>query len=192
MSERRAQRPEIRRVRLDRDDAAGPVVRSEDQSGSPQRCLWPTTGWRAPTGRTPRLPVARSAGPPTRPPAQPIPASFSTTLDSAEKSSRPYPGARRRGEHLAHCGSGRERDAGARRVTEGEVEVLRHQVGHEPGLPVVRCGALGDRHPATGSRVRTATQSPVEWVSTSRSCEGSAPERSARAVASAVASIWAA
>ena len=52
--------------------------------------------------------------------------------------------------------------------------------------------AYGSTTPATGSRVRTATQSPVECSSTSYSLAMSTPDVTARAEASAVATIWAA
>jgi len=60
-----------------------------------------------------------------------------------------------------------------------------------PGRHPLDAGLPGTT-PGTGSRVRTATQSPVAWVSTSRSLAMSTPEATARAVASAVASICAA
>jgi hypothetical protein len=61
----------------------------------------------------------------------------------------------------------------------------------KPGFHPFDAGLSGTT-PATGSRVRTATQSPVEWVRTSCSLIMSTPDRTAKAVASAVASIWAA
>ena len=60
-----------------------------------------------------------------------------------------------------------------------------------PGCQPLEAGLSGTT-PGTGSRVRTATQSPVECVSTSKSLAMSTPEVRARAVASDVASIWAA
>ncbi len=60
-----------------------------------------------------------------------------------------------------------------------------------PGRHPLDAGLSGTT-PATGSRVRTATQSPVEWISTSCSLSRSTPDLTASAVASAVASIWAA
>ena len=61
----------------------------------------------------------------------------------------------------------------------------------KPGRQPLEAGLSGTT-PATGSRVRTATQSPVEWTSTSCSLSRSTPDFTARAVASAVATIWAA
>ncbi len=61
----------------------------------------------------------------------------------------------------------------------------------KPGRQPFEAGLSGST-PATGSRVRTATQSPVEWSSTSWSFSMSTPDLTASAVASEVASIWAA
>ena len=60
-----------------------------------------------------------------------------------------------------------------------------------PGCQPLEAG-LSAMTPGTGSRVRTAVQSPVECTSTSSSLAMSTPERIARAVASAVATICAA
>lgn len=60
-----------------------------------------------------------------------------------------------------------------------------------PGCQPLEAGLAGST-PGTGSRVRTATQSPVALDSTSWSLPGSTPDLTARAVASAVASICAA
>ena len=61
----------------------------------------------------------------------------------------------------------------------------------KPGSQSCEAGLSGTT-PATGRRVRTAVQSPVAWVSTSKSLCMSTPDLTARAVASAVAVIWAA
>ena len=61
----------------------------------------------------------------------------------------------------------------------------------KPGFHPFEAG-LSAITPGTGSRVRTAVQSPVECTSTSSSLAMSTPERTASAVASAVATIWAA
>ena len=61
----------------------------------------------------------------------------------------------------------------------------------KPGRHPLVAG-LSATTPATGSLVRTATQSPVEWRSTSWNLARSTPDFTAKAVASEVASIWAA
>ena len=61
----------------------------------------------------------------------------------------------------------------------------------KPGFQSFDAGLSGST-PSAGSRVRTATQSPVACVSTSYRCSSSTPDRSAISVASAVASICAA
>ena len=61
----------------------------------------------------------------------------------------------------------------------------------KPGCHPFDAGLSGIT-PGTGSRVRTATQSPVAWVRTSSSFSMSTPDRTAMAVASAVAVICAA
>ena len=61
----------------------------------------------------------------------------------------------------------------------------------KPGRQSFDAGLSGIT-PGTGRRVRTATQSPVAWVRTSSSFSMSTPDRTAMAVASAVAAICAA
>ena len=61
----------------------------------------------------------------------------------------------------------------------------------KPGCHPFDAGLSGTT-PGTGRRVRTATQSPVAWVRTSSSFSMSTPDRTAMAVASAVAVICAA
>ena len=61
----------------------------------------------------------------------------------------------------------------------------------KPGCQSLEAG-LSAITPGTGSRVRTAVQSPVECTRTSSSLAMSTPDRRARAVASAVATICAA
>ena len=61
----------------------------------------------------------------------------------------------------------------------------------KPGFQPFDAGLSGMR-PSIGRRVRTATQSPVAWVSTSCSLAMSTPDCWARVVASAVATICAA
>ncbi len=71
------------------------------------------------------------------------PASCRTTLAMAEKSSRPYPAwlaAPRSWRTTPEVKSGVRCGGGE---ADGEVEVLRHQVGHEPRRPPVRRRAVG-------------------------------------------------
>ena len=71
-------------------------------------------------------------------------ASVRTTLAMAEKSSRPNPAALvapRIWRTIPDVNSG---TPGLRGVVDREVEVLGHEVGHEPGRPAVRRRAVGD------------------------------------------------
>ena len=112
-------------------------------------------------------------------------------MATAEKSSRPYPApcaAVSIWRAVAVVASG-TRAAAAKANARSRSLAMRSVMN--PGSQLCEAGLSGTT-PATGRRVRTAVQSPVAWVSTSKSLCMSTPDFKARAAASAVAVIWAA
>ncbi len=165
--QRRGERGEVLVVALDGDHTAGAVVCGEDQRSR----------------RTGYGPIVRT--PLTRPRTTEDDLRHRREVLAAEpgdhRGGQRLAGGRRRGERYPRTGG----------IPQRKVEILRHELGHESGPPPFDAGLSGTT-PATGRRVRTATQSPVECTSTSWNLARSTPDLTASAVASAVASICAA